>query len=106
MPSDAVLNIRLPKSLKEHGNQVLDRNGLSVSKAVRRLYEYMEREQVVPDVIANDVDAAKSDDKRRLLREIAGMVDVPNDFDARQAYRDHLIEKYGHSLSSNEGSEE
>lgn len=103
MASDAVLNIRLPKSLKEHGNQVLSKNGISVSKAVRRLYEYMEREQALPDVLADDLDKDKSNDKRRLLREIAGVISVPPDFDAKQAYRDHLVEKYEKSLSSKQG---
>lgn len=99
MPSDAVLNIRLPKSLKEHGNQVLSRNGVSVSKAVRRLYEYMEREQALPDVIADAADVGRCNDRRRLLREIVGVVDLPSGFDARQAYRDHLVDKYERSLS-------
>lgn len=102
MPSDAVLNIRLPKSLKEHGNQVLSRNGMSVSKAVRRLYEYMEREQTLPDVIADATDIGRCNDRRRLLREIVGVVDLPSGFDARQAYRDHLVEKYERSLSEEE----
>ena len=35
MASSAVLNIRLPEDLKRHGNQVLERNGISTSEAVR-----------------------------------------------------------------------
>lgn len=103
MSSDAVLNIRLPKSLKEHGNQVLSRNGVSVSKAVRRLYEYLEREQSLPDIIADDSVTEKNPDKRHLLREIVGVIDVPDDFDAKQVYRDHLVERYERSLSQDQG---
>ncbi len=94
MASDAVLNVRLPKELKDQGNQVLERNGLSVSKAVRKLYEFMVREQDVPP-FALDQDADGSvEQKRLLLRSLAGVVDLPEGFDGRQAYRDHLVEKH------------
>lgn len=94
MASDAVLNVRLPKELKDQGNQVLERNGLSVSKAVRKLYEFMVREQDVPP-FALDRDADGSvEQKRLLLRSLAGTVDLPEGFDGRQAYRDHLAEKH------------
>ena len=87
MASDAVLNVRLPKELKDQGNQVLERNGLSVSKAVRKLYEFMVREQDVPP-FALDQDADGSvEQKRLLLRSLAGVVDLPEGFDGRSWMR-------------------
>lgn len=92
MAATATLNIRLPEDLKRHGGQVLDRAGVSTSDAVRGLYEYMDREQKVPDFIqpvAQDTVAAK----RQALRALAGAVKLPEGFDARAEYRQHVLEK-------------
>ena len=47
---DATLNIRLEPTLKQHGAAVLQREGLTVTEAVRALYEYMDEHQEFPDV--------------------------------------------------------
>ena len=51
MAATATLNVRLPEDLKDRGAQVLRREGVSVSDAVRGLYEYMEKEQRLPEFI-------------------------------------------------------
>lgn len=43
MSATATLNIRLPEELKEHGMQVLARQHISVSEAVRQLFCELER---------------------------------------------------------------
>ncbi len=88
------INVRLPEDLKRHGGQVLVRNGVSVSDAVRRLYEYLEREQTVPDWMRGDAGAPDAVARRReQLRGLVGVVDVPVNFDARKAYRARQMEK-------------
>ena len=65
--------MRLPEDLKDRGAQVLRREGVSVSDAVRGLYEYMEKEQRLPEFIkpANE-DARRSavERKRSTLRDM------------------------------------
>lgn len=98
MATDAVLNIRLPKELKEHGNQVLKKNNRSVSAVVRDLYEYMEREQKIPDCLMKQEEEPVSMRRRRLLREVAGSVTFPSDFDYDEARAEYLDKKYGEAL--------
>lgn len=67
MSATATLNIRLPEELKEHGMQVLARQHISVSEAVRQLFCELERSQQVPEFLA---DASPRDDiqgKRQLF---------------------------------------
>ena len=98
MATDAVLNIRLPKELKEHGNQVLKKNNRSISAVVRDLYEYMEREQKIPDCLVRQEEEPVQARRRRLLREVAGSVKLPPDFDYDKAREEYLDKKYGEAL--------
>ncbi len=95
MATTAYLNIRLPKELKDQGNQVLERSGVSVSKLVRSMYEYMAREQEIPSFAVQPDAGDAVQCKRRVLRSLAGIADIPADLDARQVWRDHLVEKHG-----------
>ncbi len=89
------INARLDASLKRRGGQVLDRCGVSTTEAIRRLYEYLDREQAVPEWMRDvDGDAAEIERKRRKLRSLAGCVALPADCDARADYREHLLEKH------------
>ena len=72
MAASATLNVRLPEPLKNHGTQVLEREGLGPSEAIRALYEYMEREQSVPECIKQADKQDKYAARRNLLREFAG----------------------------------
>ncbi|WP_165046325.1 hypothetical protein [Adlercreutzia sp. ZJ138] len=93
MAVSGTLNVRIDDALKERGNRVFARRGISTTAAVRKLYEYADREQDVPDWMidqAQDVRAIK----RRQLRELVGSIDVPSTYDARADYRAHLDEKY------------
>ena len=74
MSATATLNIRLPEELKEHGMQVLARQHISVSEAVRQLFCELERSQQVPEFLA---DASPRDDiqgKRQLLRTMVARI--------------------------------
>lgn len=95
------INARLPEDLKRRGGQVLAREGVSTTQAVRCLYEYLEREQRVPEWMRGDAGACDEVSKRReKLRSLVGVVDVPRGVDARQEYRDYLVEKHGPGLRS------
>lgn len=90
------INARLDESLKRHGGQVLDRSGLSATEAIRRLYQYMEREQQVPPWMLDDVDAqAQTACKRQRLRQLVGSVPLEPKCDVRAEYREYLLEKHG-----------
>ena len=105
MSATATLNIRLPEELKEHGMQVLARQHISASEAVRQLFCELERSQQVPDFLA---DAAPRDNiqrKRRLLRTMVSASRpapdaleppiAPKDHDWREDWHEHLLEKHG-----------
>ena len=83
MAAGATLNVRLPETLKTRGNAVLEKEGLSVSDAVRSLYEYMEREQAYPDALrarpAEDLFAKR----RELMRSMIGI--LPADITLEEA---------------------
>ena len=82
MAATATLNVRLPEDLKDRG-----------SDAVRGLYEYMEKEQRLPEFIkpANE-DARRSavERKRSTLRDMAGVLSPSPCTEARDEWREHL----------------
>jgi RHH-type rel operon transcriptional repressor/antitoxin RelB len=45
---DAILTVRLEKSIKERGSELLRSKGLTPSGAVQRLFEYVVREGELP----------------------------------------------------------
>lgn len=104
MAAMATLNVRLPLALKERGMQVLDREGVSVSAAVRRLFLEMERTQKLPDFIAEEGRLAEIQQKRVRLRMLVAMTPSSPPGDGaerdssqesyREAYRKHLEEKH------------
>lgn len=98
MASNAVLNVRLPEDLKKHGNQVLSRNGISVSQIIRDLYSYMEAEQDIPSFAKPSHKADKFENRRRLLKEIDLGLDIPTDLDLKKIKDERIMEKYGERL--------
>lgn len=40
------------------------------------------------------------EEKREALRKLVGVVELPENYDAREAYREHLLEKYAPGISS------
>ncbi len=69
----STLNIRLPQDLKSHGLQVLDRAGISTSEAVRDLFRLLEQEQDVPDWMTSGTSDDVFEERRHLLRKVAGI---------------------------------
>lgn len=95
MAANAVLNIRLPEDLKRHGNQVLDKNNVSISQVVRDLYKYMETEQDIPSFAKPNEDSDKFERRRRLLETLDKSPNIPDDLDLKRIKGDRLMKKYG-----------
>lgn len=95
MASNAVLNIRLPEELKKHGNQVLEREGVSVSQVVRDLYEFMSAEQDIPSFAKRANEEDRYERRRKALREIQGTIRVPHDADLGKLRDERIMGKYG-----------
>lgn len=96
MPATATLNVRLSEDLKERGMQVLDREGVSVSDAVRELFCELEKEQTLPSFMKDKATLmahAEIQRKRDALHSMVGAISVPTEFDAREAWRAHLEAK-------------
>ena len=91
---DATLNIRLEPTLKQHGAAVLQREGLTVTEAVRALYEYMDEHQEFPDVLRADSQAKqrKANRRRDLMRSMVGI--LPADTTLAQA-REARLARHG-----------
>ena len=73
MAQIGTLNVRLSESLKRHGCEVLERYGVSTSDAIRTLFEYLEREQKLPDQLFGEPDGS-IDARRILMREMVGCI--------------------------------
>lgn len=83
MAASATLNVRLPESLKAHGAAVLEREGLTVSDAVRSLYEYMEREQTFPEALRSQPADDPFTRRREIARSMIGI--LPADLTIEEA---------------------
>ena len=91
----ATLNVRMPEDLKRSGDRVLEREGVSVSEAVRRLYRYLEDEQTVPEWL-RDGEGGNEDifeRRRRALCQLVGSVELPPDFDLDVVRHERLMRK-------------
>lgn len=87
----ATLNVRIPSDLKQRGMQVLDREGVSVSDAVRGTFEHIARTQEIPEYLKDEGTPNRNEiiaRKRQLLRSMVGI--LPRELDAETAWRDHL----------------
>lgn len=82
MSAEATLNVRLPCDLKQRGDAVLSREGVSASKAVRALYRYIDQEQQLPEWL-NGGGEDVYQKRREGIHRLVGVVSLPEDFDAR-----------------------
>lgn len=94
MAATATLNIRLPEDLKEHGMQVLEREGVSVSDLVRDLFRELEETQELPEFAQKRREGSKQESialKRASLRDMVGI--LPEDASLDVARRERLERK-------------
>jgi len=89
----ATLNVRLPEDLKNRGMRVLERNGISVSEFVRRMFQQLDQMQELPAGIlpSEDERQAEIDRKRALLKSWVGV--IPEDANLDDARMERLMDK-------------
>lgn len=96
MGTTATINARIPESLKEHGSQILERDGVSPTELIRSVYRYMEKEQRIPECL--DVSAAGGTDafekRRAIARSLRGTVRVPDGIDLEDLRAQRIGSKY------------
>ena len=74
MTRSSTLNVRFPgelSNLKERGDNVLSRAGVSTTQAIRRLYQHLDETQEVPSWMLEPAD--KSAQRRDLMRQLVGV---------------------------------
>jgi len=89
----ATINVRIQSNLKSGGEEVLEREGISVSDAVRRLYSYLETKQSLPEFLRDTSENSSQkviEKKRATLKGLVGV--LPFDASLEQA-RDKRLER-------------
>ncbi|MEE0706917.1 MAG: hypothetical protein UCH28_11125 [Adlercreutzia sp.] len=72
----ATINVRLSPTLKERGDSVLKKNGISTTQAIRALWGVMARTHEVPDFVLAERSEAREDEKTRkrtIARSLLGI---------------------------------
>ena len=101
--SQATINVRMDPALKERGDVVLRRHGLTTSNVVRQLWEELARTREVPDFLLRGSSAAEQAERRRkgaVLRSLVGAAKAPVpdaalDYDALiDAQYDDVLKRY------------
>ena len=72
MPATVQLNTRIDPGLKERGDAVFARAGLTSSEVVRAVWEYAARTQEVPECVLARTDADR-EARRKAMLEGAGL---------------------------------
>lgn len=100
MEHEATINARLPQALKRGGGRVLEKNGVSTTQVIHRLYRYMEREGRIPECL--DEEAAAVPDvfarRRELARSISGSIHLESGLDIKKERAERIEAKYGDLL--------
>lgn len=85
MGAEATLNVRLNRELKQRGDAILSKEGLTPSKAVRSLYSFMEDHQTVPDCLKDHSEELDVYERRRQgIKRLVGVVELPDDYGVDQ----------------------
>jgi antitoxin component of RelBE/YafQ-DinJ toxin-antitoxin module len=90
MQQGATINVRLSPDLKQGGDRVLERAGISTSVLVRDLYSYLVREQKVPELATqphDDERHIRNQRRREALAAVTGILDGEIDLDEVKAER-------------------
>lgn len=102
MAVTGTLNIRLDNDLKEEGLRVLERNGVSVSEAVRKFFAQLAQSQEIPIYLSCENPVAQEENQRQAgfrasVKKFRSLPDNPavegltND----EIWHKHLLDKNG-----------
>ena len=89
----ATINVRIPQSLKLGGETVLEREGVSVSDAIRSFYTRLEKQQEIPEWVKREGTQSTQEaiaEKRTLLKSLVGT--IPSETTLEQI-KDSRLEK-------------
>lgn len=90
MAASATLNVRIDRDLKAHGDVVLAREGMSLSGAVRKFYQYLEQYQELPPWMVEGKEKDVYEQRREGIRSLVGIVSVPDDFELSKLKAERL----------------
>ena len=93
MQTGATLNVRLNKSLKQRGDAVLEREGISTTTAVRKLYQYLDQSQAAPTWMTSENTKDSYEQRRQTMRSLVGIISLPDNFDGK-TLRDERLARY------------
>ena len=85
-----MLNVRLPRDLKERGDSVFARAGIPVSRAVRLLYRQIDELQDIPAWLREAEGGDVYEARRRGMRRLVGIASLPDDFDVKSIKAERL----------------
>ena len=68
----AQLNTRIPKTLKNSGDVVLDALGLSATEVIRALWQYIASHQALPEALRDELSEERSSARSRRLEAARG----------------------------------
>lgn len=72
-PAQATINVRINGALKERGDSVLRKNGVSTTQAIRGLWEQLAQTRQLPDFLQAGEDAEAEREKRRRKKALLGL---------------------------------
>lgn len=90
MPAEAMLNVRLPRDLKERADKVLAREGVSASRAIRTFYRQIDELQDLPQWLRQEEAADMYETRRRNMHRLVGVINLPEDFNVKEAKAERL----------------
>lgn len=79
MAATATINIRIEEDLKEQAQNVLKRNGIGTSEAIRRLFQELANTQELPAFLQEETNEVEKEiqERRSLLRSMVGILEKP-----------------------------
>ena len=92
--AQATLNVRLSPTLKQHGLEVLEQAGVSVTEAVRALFEYLEENRELPECLQAGADKDNNVFERRRATMLQMIGILPPDASLAQA-REARLARHG-----------
>lgn len=90
MAIDATLNARIDRDLKRRGDAVLTREGVSVSKAIRKLYQHIDQNQSLPSWMLDDSEIDEYEQRREGIRSLVGAACLSEGLEVNDLKRERL----------------
>lgn len=90
-PAQVTINVRINGTLKERGDSVLRKNGVSTTQAIRGLWEQLAQTHQLPDFLQVGEDAEVEREKRRRKKALLGLANCARG--SHEAETDELLDQ-------------